>query len=81
MTPEQLLLAAQYISQALNAQDVTAVIVVIPGSNKLFGTATFLTDVNEGHAVLGLVRGVTIRQLHPQLGLTTFDYVPQPAQV
>lgn len=72
---------AEAIRAALHAHGVDAVVVVIPGSRKLYGTATFLGEMEAGKRALELVAGVTVRRVHPQLGLVTFDYVPQEVKV
>ena len=81
MSQELLDRHAAEIGNALLESKVDALIVIIPGNKKLYGTATIFSDMNAGCTALGLMPGVTIRQPRPQLGLVTFDYVPAMAQV
>lgn len=81
MSQELLNRLATDLGNALLESKVDALIVIIPGSGKLYGSATIFSDMNAGCTALGLMPGVTIRQPRPQLGLVTFDYVPATAQV
>lgn len=77
MSQETLDFAANTISAALSKHDVEALIVVIPGDGRLYGSAMILSDLDDGIAALGLVDGVHIRTPHKPLGLVTFDYMPE----
>jgi hypothetical protein len=82
MSQEALCSLAEQIGAALEECCISALVEVILGDGKLYGTATILSDdLNDGVSALRLIEGVTVRRLHPMLGLVTFDYVPNQFEI
>lgn len=75
MTQEKLNAIAASITAELAQHQVEALVVIIPGSKTLYGSATVLSDsMSRAVDALGLVPGVRVRTPHQRLGLVTFDY-------